>query len=332
MQLPESRYQFSARKERKQIFRLPVLSALLASIVLGVGAYLLFFSENSRKESNTETSISAISSEPESTNISDNENPDVLDLWDRKEYARVNEICEAHLTEKPLDPKYLALNGFAYFYRGSSLYTLEDQIPLYDMAILNLRKVLIRDKAPMLAEVHYILGKTYYHKGRFHVDQAVSHLEKSVELGYVGEDSYRYLGLAYSEIGDYEKGVENFLLAAEQTPDALLYLTIGQTYYKMKNIDKALDFLMRAVHSTEEATIEKKSRFLIGNIYIERDDLAKAKDQYEKILSIDQESADAHYYLGEIYDKMGDQVKARAEWRKTLNIDPSHYGALLKLY
>jgi tetratricopeptide (TPR) repeat protein len=333
MQLPESRYRFSARKERRSSLRLPILlAALVASAALGVGAYFLFFSTTSPQNSDRETPFTADTGETGPVEITDNGNLDVLELWNRKEYAKVNEICEARLAEEPLEPKYLALNGFAYFYRGTSLYTLEDQIPLYDMAVRNLRKVLIREAPPMEAEVHYILGKTYYHKGRFHVDQAVRHLEKSVELGYVGEDTYRYLGLAYSEMGDYARGVENFLIAAEQTPDALLYLTIGQSYYKLKNIDKALDFLMRAVHSTEEAAIEKKSRFLIGSIYIEREDFVKARDQYEKILSLDQESADAHYYLGEIYDKMGDQVKARAEWRKALNIDPSHYGALLKLY
>ncbi len=336
MQLPESRYQFSARNEKKSIILWPILLILLAIIGGGTVVYFLFFSEevSGNRQAGAKDVISPETDGPVLTDDEEagGEAQDVLTLWDKKEYSKVNEICEEYLSKNPLASRYLILNGFAYFYRGSSLYSLEDQIPLYDMAIVNLRKVLILNDPPMRAEVHYILGKTYYHKGRFYVDQAVRHLEHSIESGYVGEDSYRYLGLAYSELGDSEKAVENFLIAAEATPDSLLYLTIGQTYYKIKKVEKALDFLMRAVHSTDEATIEKKARFLIGSIYLERDDYFKARDQYEKILSLDQESADAHYYLGEIYDRMGDKVKARAEWRKALNIDSSHYGALLKLY
>jgi len=319
MQLPENRYRFSAEKEMK-LSRKKILVVSAVIVLIGTGAFFLLGGSGY---------LSAISSHLTKQN---SEDIDIYQLWERKEYSYINEICEEKLLENPLDPEYLALNGFAYFYRGTSLYTLEDQIPLYDMAVINLRKALIKEALRNKGQVHYILGKTYYHKGRFYIDLAIRHLEESVALGYESADTYRYLGLAYSELGDYERGVEKFLAAAEGQPDSLLYMTIGQTYFKMKKVDKALDFLMRAVHSTDEETVEKKSRFLIGNIYLEMNEFQKAKDQFEKILSIEADSADAHYYLGEIYDKMGEQVKARAEWRKVLNIDPSHYGALLKLY
>src|SRR6056297_3121206 len=227
MLLTESRYQFSAKREErtgklKLFLIITVLCVIVASVV-----YVVFFrgGKTSKEVSQERTEVSEKAEEAS-----------LEELWKQKEFSKVNRICEEKLTEDPLNSQYLALNGFAYFYRGSSLYTLEDQIPLYDKALVNLRKVLILDNPPMGAEVHYILGKTYYHKGRFYVDQAVRHLEESVEFGYVGEDSYRYLGLAYSELGDYEKAVENFLTAAEQTPDSLLYLTIGQTYYKIKKV------------------------------------------------------------------------------------------------
>ena len=53
---------------------------------------------------------------------------------------------------------------------------------------------------------------------------------------------------------------------------------------------------------------------------------------YNRILALDPNAADAHYYLGEIYLKMTDPVRARSEWRKALLIDPSHYGARLRYY
>jgi len=318
MQLPEDRYRFSSKKESNFSFKKLIAGMLVLAFV--IGAILLF-----QRKSVDIPLFHAKQNESV-------EEVDIAGLWEKRDYARINEICEEYLNEDPLNPEYLAINGFAYFYRGTSLYTLEDQIPLYDNAIKNLRKVLVTENTTDKGKVHYVLGKTYFHKGRFFSDLSIEHLEQSLDKGYLGSDTYRYLGLGYSELGDYERGVENFLLAAEENPDPLLYMTIGQTYYKMKKTDKALDFLMRAVHSTDEEAIEKKSRFLIGSIYLELKEFQKAKDQYEKILSIDADSADAHYYLGEIYDNMGEQVKARAEWRKVLTIDPSHYGALLKLY
>ena len=78
--------------------------------------------------------------------------------------------------------------------------------------------------------------------------------------------------------------------------------------------------------------MEKKSRFLLGQIYFDQNDNFKAEKEYLDILKLDPQSADAHFYLGEIYQKLGDKVKARAEWRKTLGIDPTHYGARLRYY
>lgn len=324
MQLPESRYQFSAKTEKragpwKPIFFITVLIALIA------GSVYYFFLRDNNTGDQAQSVIETGRSE-------ETEEPSLQELWEQREFAKVNRICEQRLGEEPLNPQYLSLNGFAYFYRGTSLYTLEDQIPQYDQAVVNLRKVLTLPSAPMKGQVHYVLGKTYYHKGRFYIDLAIEHLEESLRLEYQGSDTNRYLGLAYSELGEHETGVEYFLKASESNPDPILYMTIGQSYYKLKKIDKALDFLMRAVHSTDDKAIEQKSRFLLGSIYIEENELSKAEDQYKKILSLNPESADAHYYLGEIYAKMDEQVKARAEWRKVLNIDPSHYGALLKLY
>ena len=330
MQLPESRYQFSAKQEKSSKMRRLILLILVLSVVsAGIVYYFFFINDNVFAR---DTQSDSVQNESSADTSEQGQDDSLQDLWEQKEFAKVNRECEQLLAENPLNPQYLALNGFAYFYRGTSLYTLEDQIPQYDKAIINLRKVLTLPSPSMEGQVHYVLGKTYYHKGRFYIDLAIEHLEKSLEMGYQGTDTNRYLGLGYSELNEYETGVQYFLKAAENNPDPILYMTIGQAYYKLKKIDKALDFLMRAVHSTDDKTIEQKSRFLLGNIYIEENELSKAEDQYKKVLDLNPESADAHYYLGEVYEKLDQRVKARAEWRKVLSIDPSHYGALLKLY
>jgi len=254
------------------------------------------------------------------------------ELWVDSKYKELSEKCEEILAEEPLDAEGLIYNGFAYFHLGIAQFTLEDQLPLLDLAVINLRKALLLKSQPLVGKVNYILGKAYYHKGRFYMDQAIYHIERSIELEYINDDSYKYLGLSYSELGLYETGIQYFLKAISNEYDDMLLLVLGQTYYKLGDDINSEIYLKRAIELNSDFRVEIKSRFLLGKMFFENNDYAKAEEQYNLILSKDSKSSDAHYYLGEIYSEKGNTVKARAEWRKTLELDPSHYGALLRLY
>jgi len=253
-------------------------------------------------------------------------------LWADNKYKELSERCEQILIYDPLNPESLIYNGFSYFYLGIAQFTLEDQLPLLDLAIINLRKALLLNSSPLSGKVNYILGKSYYHKGRFYLDQAIYHLKKSIESGYINEDTYKYMGLCYSELGFYEEGIEYFLKSIADVKDDMLLLVIGQTYHKLGDFINSELYLKRAIELNDDFRVEIKSRFLLGKIYFDEGELQKAEKEYNLILNKDQKSADAHYYLGEIYSKKENTIKARAEWRKALELDPSHYGALLRLY
>lgn len=322
MQLPGDRYTFSERADRafrnKKRSRLTKVILILV-VVIGVGLLLRF-------------GLSALPLFDKEKEKQTEEKKSIETLWSDKNYVQVNERCNDVLAQSPLSERHLLYNGFAYFYRGVNQYTPEDQLPLFNKALVNLRKLLVLDSPPEEAKVHYVLGKTYYHKGRFYLDAAVRHLKNSVELGYSASDTYRYIGLTLGELGDYKKSVEYFLKASEKNPDEILYMTIGRTYYKMGNNEEAVEFLKRSVQTTEETAIEQRARFLLGKIYKDEGELEKAKEQYRLVVSNNPKSADAHYHLGEIFEMQGEKVKARAEWREALDIEPSHYGALLKMY
>ncbi len=253
-------------------------------------------------------------------------------LWNEGSYKQLAEKCEDKILENPLDPAALIYAGFAYFYLGIGQFTMEEKIPLLNKSIIFLRKVLILKTVPLKGKVEYILGKAYYHKGRHYLDLSIKYLKRSLDHGYEAEDSYKYLGLAYSELGMYKEGVVYFLKSLDKKPDDMLYLALGQTYYKMEDDQTSEKYLLLALKNTHDFPIEQKCRFLLGKIFLDRDDYAKAEEQYNNILEKNRNSANAHYYLGEIYSKLQKKVKARAEWRKALEIDPSHYGALLRLY
>jgi len=198
-----------------------------------------------------------------------------------------------------------------------------------------LRKALLQKSNALTPSIYYVLGKAYYFKGKFYLDLAIKYLNKSVEDGYSGEDTYEYLGLSYSDLGEYDKAAGYFQKAIAQRPSGLLLFILAQTYYKAGNNKSAEEYLLRAVNTargTKDTSVEEQARFLLGKIFTDQKAFFKAEDQYKQILDVDPKSADAHYYLGDIYSLMNENVKARAEWREALRIDPSHWGARLKLY
>ena len=316
MKYPENRFKFSSqrRQSRKGLVVAIIVIAAAAAITIP-----LVFIQRDRGISRIVTK-----------EINPRER--IYELWEQQSYLELIEFTEDILTKKPLDPYALVFCGFANFYTGVEKYSLEQKLPYIDSAIQCLRKAgIVRDDL-YAGEIQYILGKAYYHKGKYYLDLSVRYLEEAVAADYIAPDSYEYLGLAYSELEKYDTAIDYFTKAAETNSKDLLYITLAQTHFKVGDMTKAEEYLIRTINRTKEQDLEEKSRFLLGRIYFEKKEYIKAEDQYRKILEINDKSADAHYYLGEIYDTMQDTVKARAEWRMALKIDPSHYGARLKIY
>lgn len=256
-------------------------------------------------------------------------------LWKERKYSTINARADSILSTTPLDENALVYNGFAYFYEGMAETSLEKKIPLLDKTVKNLRRALLAKRNPLTPSIYYILGKSYYFKGKFYLDLAIKYLNKSVEDGYSGEDTFEYLGLAYSDLREYDQAAVYFQKAIRQHPSGLLLFMLAETYYQAGNKKSAEEYLFRSVNMaqrTKDTSVEEQARFLLGKIYTDRKLYFKAEDQYKRVLGIDPRSADAHYYLGDIYSFTNKTVKARAEWREALRIDPSHWGARLKLY
>lgn len=318
MQLPESRYRFTQKRKPKH-GKMWLIIAIL--IVLSVVFGFVFLN---REKTDSIPLVSA---------SNEGEKQESLEaMWEVRNFEALNEKCEEILLSSPFDFEALMFNGFSYFYRGVGQFSLEERLSLIDLSIINLRKALILDPTPLQGKLEYILGKAYFQKGKFYLDLSLKYLEESVNSGYIGEDTYEYLGLIYSSLGDYNRSAEYYLEALERAPSDTLYLVLAQTYYQMDDILKAEEYLVWALSKTQDPAVEEKSRFLLGRIFSERGDLQKAEEQFQSILVDNKSSADAYFFLGEVYEDMGDVAKARYQWRKALEINPYHYGARLKLY
>jgi len=256
----------------------------------------------------------------------------LAELWNNRLYDEIISRTEQQLKGDPLAPQALAYRGFSYFYKAVSEGNLEDRIPYLDESIASLRRVKLAKTNPWPREVDYVLGKAYYHKGKYYYDLALFYLQRALAGGFQASDIYDYLGLAATQLERVEEGLAYFQSAMQVNPTDILLLMVGQSYHDLGRLPEAEEYLLRALNKTEDPAIENKCHFLLAQMYLDRKEYFKAEKEYLAVLARDPNSAEAHFYLGEIYSGLNDTVKARAEWRRTLLIDPSHYGAKLRYY
>ena len=276
---PSDRFRFSSSRPRKK--NRWIVPVIIVSI-FAVGAVVTLFITH-RSDTPATDNGSVILQIPEETSL--------YELWRSHEYDKLIELTSSRLRQSPMDPLPLVFYGFSSFYKGAAQMTLDEKLPLLDEAIHSLRKALIIENIPYSAEVNYILGKAYYQKGKYFADLSVEYIEKSLDKGYRGEDSFEYLGLAYMQLGRYEESIDSFLNAINVRPSDLLYFTLSQTYFQVKKLDEAEQYLLKAVEISEDTALKEKCRFLLGEIYSAQNELQKAEAEYREITSANPNSA-----------------------------------------
>ncbi len=256
----------------------------------------------------------------------------ILELWKNGSYDEIITNGNEELKSVPMDVGTLVFSGFAYFHKGVAEISVEKKLPLINSSIITLRKALLVQNVPLVPQIHYILGKAYFHKGKFYADLAIEHLKQAEALGYSASDINEYLGLSYSLVARYEEASAEFLQAVQRSPSDLLLWTLGETYFQMQKMDSAILYLGRAIEKTKDRGLEQRCHFLLGDIYTRLKQFDQAQGEYNTILSRNSNSADAHFFLGEIENMKGNKEAARTEWRKAFKIDPLHFNANQRLF
>ena len=312
---PGGRFRFAPNKSRRRKRILKAILFLLLSGLLGMGIFW-FVKQGFKYLPSSDAT----------------ERKKVLSLWETKNYQEIIKMTDSLLVKKPMSAYNLIFNGFAHFYTAVNQATAEERNSHIEKAIIALRRARLHEKFPLSGEVDYILGKAYYQKGMYYADLSAQYMLSSIEKQYIGQDSYEYLGLAYSNLSNHAESLKYFLKAIESSPTDLLYLTVAQSYYQLGDKNSCEEYLMRAINKSQDSRLIQKARFLLSDIYFQNKEYLKAEEQYQKVIESNPQSPDAYFGLGEIFYAMGDNLKARASWRKAIRIDPNHFGALRRLY
>ncbi len=257
-------------------------------------------------------------------------------LWNSEKYQETYDYSKDILSRIPFNNSALTYHGYSSFYlalAGTNSMQVHEYI---DEAINSLRLALLDAKSIMIPQLEYMLGKAYFHKNRlsayyFYSDLAIKYLHSAYNNGYNASDIFEYLGLSYASLGMTRESIAYFTEALLVNDSDVLKIAIAEQYYKIENYDAAKPYLQRVKSESENALYVLQCTNLLGQIYFAEENYSEAQNEFEHMLSINDQSADAYYGMGLIYEIQGDAVKARAQWRRALDYEVNHQGARLKM-
>lgn len=256
-----------------------------------------------------------------------------MKLFANKEYVDLVKKLDIELKKNPFNVENLLYEGYCYLLLGEDEKNIERRKKYFSLSLSSLRKAMaigVYDKNEL--NLFFSIGKIYYYMGDAYYKIAINYLEKSLKLGNKRKDLFYILGLTYSNIGKYEDAIKYYNESLKIEDDVLVTLAIGITYSKNNDFNNAKKFIEKVINTTNEPKIKEKSLFIMGQILFDQQQFNESEKYFQKVIEMNENSANAFFYLGEIFLSYGDKVKARSYWRKTLDIDPSHIRALKRIY
>jgi tetratricopeptide (TPR) repeat protein len=169
--------------------------------------------------------------------------------------SRNNEFPEAErLFKKAIELK--KDDDTYYFY----LATVQEKQNKLDDTIRSLKKAI--EYNPENAMVFNYLGYLYA-ENNINLDESVELIQKALALSPSNGAYLDSLGWAYYKKGDINQAIKRLLqaekkLEKDKSPDPVVYDHIGDTYQKMGQTDKALEYWKKSVNLQKNPKIEEK--------------------------------------------------------------------------
>lgn len=130
-----------------------------------------------------------------------------------------------------------------------------------------------------------------------------------------------YLQHQYDKVVEYAPSIIENATAKRASEIARL---IGDSYYRLKQYDKAVPFMEQYQQKTTNIT--RDDQYLIGFVYYKNQNFEKAAKSLEKVATEeDSLSQNANYHLADCYIKLNDKNKARQAFSMAskTNFDPA---------
>jgi len=220
-----------------------------------------------------------------------------------------------------IDPNFaLAFAGLAEAYSYQYIW--------YDGDIKWLRKIIEAGERaikidPNLVEAKFVIGMVFHHQKRY--NEAIEVYNKIKEIKKDFYLAYRWSGIAYFILGDYDSAIKNFKIAAELKPyseEPLMHLEMA--YRKKGDFEKAKEigneYLKIGEQKLQINPNDAITLSRIAGVFASEGNKEKALQAVQKIMEIDPEDGLAIYNSACIYGRLDMKDEALKYLRAAFNI------------
>jgi tetratricopeptide (TPR) repeat protein len=156
---------------------------------------------------------------------------------------------------------------------------------------------------------------------------SVSLFKRAVEVtenNIVGEIN---LGLAYTNLGNYDLGIAHSRAAIRIKPRSMPYNNIGVALVRMGKPDEAVPYYEKALEIDGNSAMAHHN---LGYLLFTRRRYTEAAEHFQRAISRDPENADSHYYLAYSLAELGKIDEAVRHYRQAFFVRPTcdlaHYN------
>ena len=204
---------------------------------------------------------------------------------------------------------FIGLIGTFSFLTWERCQVWKDSITLWDDALKNY---------PNILKANNNRGAAYIDKGLY--DQAISDLNKAIEINPRFVKAYNNRGNAYVNKGLYDQALSDLNKAIEIEPRfAQAFNNRGNVYINKGLHDQALSDFNKAIEINPRFAQAYNNR---GNFYINKGLHDQALSDLNKAIGIDPRYARAYNNRGNAYTKKGLYDQALTDFNKAIGIDP----------
>ena len=159
--------------------------------------------------------------------------------------------------------------------------------------------------------------------------EAAEYLQRAIQIYPDYQDAYNNLGLAFKELGQYDKSILAHRKNLEKHPDYTKgYFNLGTTYYAKKDYRSAIQYLQEYCKRKPN---QSNAYFLMGQAAGHLGEFGEAIDYLNLALNVRPNDVNVINYLGMAYG-MSNQVKnAEQQFLKALNLSPQRIDILMNL-
>lgn len=150
--------------------------------------------------------------------------------------------------------------------------------------------------------------------------------DKEVDKSYKQFDTLKYDGVRAFRTGYMDYAVNCFKQALEISDDLEIWDYLSQTYLKMGLLKEAYDCLL---HLANAQGNNEKIYIRMASVAYMLEDYEKEQQISQKILDLNQNSAEGHFLLAQSYIGQSNNVLAIAMLSKAISIDNNFFSAYL---